>query len=104
MALLHADLSTLHRPILKLDPSKEAAISGQSLISVGYATGLDAIRILRNPDDAVRVVAAEISQDEQARDPGRIARGRAQPFEDRGCRALETAGVDGGHVRYNTAR
>lgn len=43
LALLHADLSELHRPVLKLDPSKEAAVSGEALISVGYATGIDAI-------------------------------------------------------------
>jgi DNA-binding response OmpR family regulator len=43
LALVHGDLSELHRPILKIDPSKEAAISGEELISVGYATGLDAI-------------------------------------------------------------
>ena len=43
LALLHGDLSELHRPILKLDASKDAAVSGEALISVGYATGLDAI-------------------------------------------------------------
>ncbi len=43
LALVHGDLSELHRPVLKLDASKEAAVSGEALISVGYATGLDAI-------------------------------------------------------------
>jgi len=43
LALLHGDFAELHRPILKLDASKEAAVSGEALISVGYATGLDAI-------------------------------------------------------------
>ena len=43
LALVHGDLSELHRPILKLDAAKEAAVSGDALISVGYATGLDAI-------------------------------------------------------------
>jgi len=43
LALVHGDLSELHRPALRLDAAKEAAISGESLISVGYATGLDAI-------------------------------------------------------------
>jgi len=43
LALVHGDLSELKRPILRLDSRKEAAVSGESLISFGYATGLDAI-------------------------------------------------------------
>jgi DNA-binding response OmpR family regulator/S1-C subfamily serine protease len=43
LALLHGDLSELERPILKINGSKEAAVSGQSLMSLGYATGLSAI-------------------------------------------------------------
>lgn len=43
LALVHGDLSELHRPVLRLDTAKEAAVSGEALISVGYATGLDAI-------------------------------------------------------------
>ncbi len=43
LALVHGDLSELRRPALRLDAAKEAAVSGESLISVGYATGLDAI-------------------------------------------------------------
>ena len=43
LALVHGDLSELKRPILRIDPTKEAAVSGEALISVGYATGLDAI-------------------------------------------------------------
>ena len=43
LAMVHGDLSELHRPSLRLDAAKEAAVSGESLISVGYATGLDAI-------------------------------------------------------------
>jgi len=43
LALVHGDLSELKRPVLKLDARKEAAVSGEELISVGYATGLDAI-------------------------------------------------------------
>jgi DNA-binding response OmpR family regulator len=52
LALLHGDLSTLKRTTLKLDGRKEAAISGQSLISLGYATGLSAI-LARAGDDTV---------------------------------------------------
>jgi len=43
LALVHGDLSELGRPILKLNPGKDATVSGEALISVGYATGLDAI-------------------------------------------------------------
>jgi len=43
LALVHGDLSELRRPALRIDAAKEAAVSGESLISVGYATGLDAI-------------------------------------------------------------
>jgi DNA-binding response OmpR family regulator len=52
LALLHGDLSGLKRPTLRLDSRKEAAISGQSLISLGYATGISAI-LARAGEDAV---------------------------------------------------
>jgi DNA-binding NarL/FixJ family response regulator len=55
LALLHGDLSELRRPILRLDASKEAAVSGEELISVGYATGLDAI-LARAGDDIVQQI------------------------------------------------
>ena len=53
LALVHGDLSELKRPILKLDGRKEAAVSGESLISFGYATGLDAI-LARAGDETVK--------------------------------------------------
>jgi serine protease Do len=53
LALLHADLSGLKRPMLKMDGRKEAAISGEPLISLGYATGLSAI-LARAGEDAVK--------------------------------------------------
>ena len=44
LAVVHGDLSELKRPPLKLDATrKEAAVSGEALISFGYATGIDAI-------------------------------------------------------------
>jgi S1-C subfamily serine protease/ActR/RegA family two-component response regulator len=43
LALVHGDLSELKRPVLRLDGRQEAAVSGEALISLGYATGLDAI-------------------------------------------------------------
>ncbi len=55
LALLHGDLSELQRPSLKLDPRPEAAVSGEPLISVGYATGLDAI-LARAGDQTVEEV------------------------------------------------
>jgi len=52
LSLLHADLSGLRRPVLKLDSRKEAAVSGQPVISLGYATGVSAI-LARAGDEAV---------------------------------------------------
>jgi DNA-binding response OmpR family regulator/S1-C subfamily serine protease len=52
LALVHGDLSELRRPVLKLDGSQSAAVSGEPLISLGYATGLDAI-LARAGEDAV---------------------------------------------------
>ena len=52
LALLHGDLSALKRATLRLDSRKEAAISGQALISLGYATGISAI-LARAGDDTV---------------------------------------------------
>ncbi len=53
LALLRGDFSTLKRPVLKLDGRKEAAISGQPLISLGYATGISAI-LARAGEDTVK--------------------------------------------------
>lgn len=55
LAVVHGDLSELKRPILKLDTRKEAAVSGEALISFGYATGIDAI-LARAGDDTVREI------------------------------------------------
>ena len=55
LALLHGDLTDLNRPILKLDASPAAAVSGEALISLGYATGLDAI-LARAGDEAVQQI------------------------------------------------
>jgi DNA-binding response OmpR family regulator len=52
LSLLHGDLSSLKRPILKLDSRKEAAVSGQPVISLGYATGISAI-LARAGEEAV---------------------------------------------------
>jgi len=55
LAVVHGDLSLLKRPILKLDSRKEAAVSGEAMISLGYATGLDAI-LARAGDDTVKQI------------------------------------------------
>jgi len=55
LALIHGDLSELGRPALKLNAGKDAAISGEALISVGYATGLDAI-LARAGDETVEQI------------------------------------------------
>jgi DNA-binding response OmpR family regulator/S1-C subfamily serine protease len=53
LAVLRGDISALKRATLKLDGRKEAAVSGQPLISLGYATGISAI-LARAGDDAVK--------------------------------------------------
>jgi DNA-binding response OmpR family regulator len=55
LALVHGDLSVLKRPVLKLDSRKDAAISGEALISFGYATGIDAI-LARAGDETVKEI------------------------------------------------
>ena len=52
LSLCHGDLSSLKRPSLKLDGSREAAVSGQPVISLGYPTGLSAI-LARAGEDAI---------------------------------------------------
>ena len=52
LAVLKGDLSGLKRPILRTDSRKEAAVSGQPLLSLGYATGISAI-LARAGEDAV---------------------------------------------------
>ncbi len=56
LALVKGDLSGLKKPILKIDGRKEAAVSGQTLLSLGYATGLSAI-LARAGEDAVNDIA-----------------------------------------------
>ena len=56
LALLQGNLSELKRPILKLDSRKEAAVSGQPLLSLGYATGLSAILARASQDVAEDIV------------------------------------------------
>jgi len=55
LALLSGDLAALKRPVLRLDASKAAAVSGEPLISLGYATGLSAI-LARAGEDTVKEI------------------------------------------------
>jgi len=56
LATLKGDFSSLKRPVLKLDSRKEAAVSGQPLLSLGYATGISAI-LARAGEDVVNEIA-----------------------------------------------
>ena len=56
LAVLKGDLSGLKKPILRMDASKEAAVSGQPLLSLGYATGISAI-LARAGEDAANDIA-----------------------------------------------
>ncbi len=52
LAVLKGDLSGLKKTALKLDARQGAAVSGQPLLSLGYATGISAI-LARAGEDAV---------------------------------------------------
>jgi len=66
LAILKGDLAALRRPTLKTDARKEAAVSGEPLISLGYATGINAM-LARAGEEAVdEIVKAS------AGDPDRV--------------------------------
>jgi S1-C subfamily serine protease len=56
------DLSGLKRPVLKMNARKEAAVSGQPLLSLGYATGLSAI-LARAGEEAVSEIVKSTGGD-----------------------------------------
>ena len=65
LALLHGDLSPLKRPILRIDDRQQAAISGEAVISLGYATGINAVLARAGEDtvdDIVRVSAGDATK------------------------------------------
>ena len=72
LSLLHADLSGLKLPILKIDSRKEAAVSGQPVISLGYATGISAI-LARAGEDTVDDIL-KVSGGDPARISGELLR------------------------------
>jgi len=57
LAVVQGDLGDLKRPALPLDASKQAAVSGQSLVSMGYATG-PAAMLARAGEETVEAIAA----------------------------------------------
>jgi DNA-binding response OmpR family regulator len=62
LATVKGDLAGLKRPKLKIDGRSEAAVSGQTLLSLGYATGINAI-LARAGDDAVSDIAKSTGGD-----------------------------------------
>ena len=56
LAVVKGDFSSLKRAALKTDARKDAAVSGEALISLGYATGLNAI-LARAGEKAVDEIA-----------------------------------------------
>jgi DNA-binding response OmpR family regulator/S1-C subfamily serine protease len=56
LAVLQGDFSSLKRRFLKTNARKEAAVSGQPLLSLGYATGINAM-LARAGEDAVNEIA-----------------------------------------------
>jgi DNA-binding response OmpR family regulator/S1-C subfamily serine protease len=57
LAVVRGDLGPAKRPALQLDGSAAAATSGQPVVLMGYATGLDAV-LARAGEDVVRQVLA----------------------------------------------
>ena len=72
LAIVQGDLSDLKRAVVQRDGRKEASSSGQAVVLMGYATGLDAIlarageetvrNILQSSGGAPRLIMAELAQ------------------------------------------
>jgi len=72
LATMQADLQDLKRPILPIDSGKTAAVNGDSMVVMGYATGLAAILARTDEDTAQQILKSsggDVSQvlDELAR-------------------------------------
>jgi DNA-binding response OmpR family regulator/S1-C subfamily serine protease len=72
LAAMRADLLDLKRSILSIDSEKAAAVTGTSIVVMGYATGLDAILARTDEDAAQQIIkksGGDVSQilDELAR-------------------------------------
>jgi serine protease Do len=55
VAVVRANLGGLKREVLQLDGSKDAAVNGEPVVLMGYATGLDAV-LARADDSTVRSI------------------------------------------------
>ncbi len=72
LAIVQGDLSDLKRSVLQLDGRKEASGSGQPVVLMGYATGLDAIlaragedtvsNIIQTSGGSPRLIMAELAR------------------------------------------
>jgi DNA-binding response OmpR family regulator/S1-C subfamily serine protease len=72
LATVRVDLQDLKRPLLSIDSGKGAAVSGQPVVLMGYATGLAAILARTDEDGAQKILTksgGDVSQvlDELAR-------------------------------------
>jgi len=56
LAVVRVDMQDLKRAVLSLDSTKESIISGQSVILMGYATGLAAILARTDEDTAQKIL------------------------------------------------
>ena len=62
VALVRASLGGLKREVLRLDGSKGAAVNGEPVVLMGYATGLDAV-LARADDSTVRTIVSSSNGD-----------------------------------------
>ncbi len=62
LATIRVDMEDLRREPLKIDPRKSAAVPGEPIVSMGYATGIAAI-LARADDATVRKITADSNDD-----------------------------------------
>jgi len=64
LATMRVDMQDLKRPVLSIDSSKGAAVTGQPVVLMGYATGLAAI-LARTDDDTAQKILTRSGGDVQ---------------------------------------
>ena len=62
VAVLRGDLGGLERKVISLDGRREASASGEGVVLMGYATGLDAV-LARADESTVRTIVTESNGD-----------------------------------------
>ncbi len=62
LALVHGPVDALHRKVLALDGSAQASVQGESIVLMGYATGIDAV-LARVEDSTLRSIVTESGGD-----------------------------------------